>query len=38
LLERAHYYSIEQRWPNHPFWTKFHVLNKINDVQELVFS
>jgi flavin-dependent dehydrogenase len=38
LIERAHYYSIEQRWSDHPFWTKFHNLNKQISIQESVYS
>jgi len=26
LAERAHYYSLEQRWKDAPFWKKFHQL------------
>ncbi len=26
LLERAHYYQLEQRWKNEAFWKKFHGL------------
>lgn len=33
LAERAHYYTLEQRWQNAPFWSKFHQLEEVAAVE-----
>lgn len=39
LTERAHYYSLEQRWNDLPFWNKFHQLKKsVLERQRMVSS
>lgn len=33
LLERAHYYQLEQRWKEAPFWAEFHKLSRKTDLR-----
>lgn len=37
LPERAHYYSLEQRWPESAFWKKMHQLNEDLKKKETAF-